>query len=175
MPPFMGLSSWAAFTPVHIDEQTAMMGDTVVFEHEVNPVMSAAFDAGLEVTALHNHFFFNEPKDFMHISGDGETKALAAGVVYDKIDEIHATNPTPVKSFTGNIATSNSITAAPLEATLSQPGMFKLVIDGFLNGKHYSTNQLLASGQRQTATSTSTTTGSSATRSLHERGQPCNR
>src|SRR5215467_2724678 len=80
MPPFMGLGSWAAFTPGH-DGQVIMMGDTVVFEDEVNPVMSAAFDAGLEVTALHNHFFFDEPKVyFMHIGGMGDAKTLAAGV-----------------------------------------------------------------------------------------------
>src|ERR1700704_3516083 len=41
MPPFMGLGSWAAFTPAHVASQVAMMGDTVVFEDEVNPVMSA--------------------------------------------------------------------------------------------------------------------------------------
>src|SRR6478672_7298070 len=71
MPPFMGLGSWAAFTPGH-DGQVMMMGDTVLFEDEVNPVMSAALDAGLEVTALHNHFFFDRPKVyFMHIGGTG--------------------------------------------------------------------------------------------------------
>lgn len=136
MPPFMGLSSWAAFTPAHIDSQVTMMGDTVVFEDEVNPVMSVAFDAGLEVTALHNHFFFDDPKVyFMHIGGHGETKALAAGVkkVYDKIGEIRAANPTPVKSFPGNIASPSSITAAPLETALgikgqADQGMFKVVI-----------------------------------------------
>jgi Domain of Unknown Function (DUF1259) len=136
MPPFMGLSSWAAFTPAHVESQVAMMGDTVVFEDEVNPVMSTAFDAGLEVTALHNHFFFDEPKVyFMHIGGHGETKALAAGVkkVYDKITEIRAANPTPVKTFPGNIASPSSITAAPLETALgmkgqTNQGMFKVVI-----------------------------------------------
>jgi Domain of Unknown Function (DUF1259) len=136
MPPFMGLSSWATFTLAHIDSQVAMMGDTVVFEDEVNPVMSAAFDAGLEVTALHNHFFFDDPKVyFMHIGGHGETKALAAGVkkVYDKIGEIRVANPTPVKSFPGNIASPSSITAAPLETALGKKGqadqgMFKVVI-----------------------------------------------
>jgi len=136
MPPFMGLSSWAAFTPSHIDSQVAMMGDTVVFEDEVNPVMSAAFDAGLEVTALHNHFFFEEPKVyFMHIGGHGEAKALAAGVkkVYDKIGEIRAASPTPLKSFPGNIASPSSITAVPLETVLglkgqANQGMFKVVI-----------------------------------------------
>ena len=72
MPPFMGLTSWAAFTPA-MTEQTMVMGDTVLFEDEVNPAMSAAFEAGLEVTALHNHFFFDEPKVyFMHIGGMGD-------------------------------------------------------------------------------------------------------
>jgi Domain of Unknown Function (DUF1259) len=134
MAPFMGLGSWAAFTPAH--NGAMLMGDTVVFEDEVNPAMSAAFDAGLEVTALHNHFFFDEPKVFfMHIGGHGDAKALAAGVkkVHDKISEIRAANPTPVKSFAGSIATPSTITAAPLEAALgmkgqASQGMFKIVI-----------------------------------------------
>src|SRR5712671_5339631 len=134
MPPFMGLGSWAAFTPAH--GGAMLMGDTVIFEDEVNPAMSAAFDAGLEVTALHNHFFFDEPKVFfMHIGGHGDVKALAAGVkkVYDKIAEIRAANPTPAKSFLGTIASPSLITAAPLEAALevkgqSNQGMFKIVI-----------------------------------------------
>ena len=134
MAPFMGLGSWAAFTPGH--GGAMMMGDTVLFEDEVNPAMSAAFDAGLEVTALHNHFFFDEPKVyFMHIGGTGDAKTLAAGVkkVYDKIAEIRAANPTPVKSFPGKIDAQSSITAAPLEEALgvkgqSNQGMFKVVI-----------------------------------------------
>jgi Domain of Unknown Function (DUF1259) len=100
MPPFMGLGSWAAFTPAH--GGAMLMGDTVVFEDEINPAMSVAFSAGLEVTALHNHFFFDEPKVFfMHIGGHGDAKALAAGVkkVYDKIAEIRVANPSPAKSY----------------------------------------------------------------------------
>src|SRR6516165_10726411 len=134
MAPFMGLGSWAAFTPGH--GGAIMMGDTVVFEDEVNPVMSAAFDAGLEVTALHNHFFFDEPKVyFMHIGGMGDAGTLAAGVkkIYDKIAEIRAANPTPGKSFGAKIGPTNAITAAPLEAILgakgdANQGMFKVVI-----------------------------------------------
>src|SRR5262245_41166033 len=61
MPPFMGLASWAAFTPGKMGG-TMVMGDTVLFQDEVNPAMSAALDNGLSVTALHNHFFFDEPK-----------------------------------------------------------------------------------------------------------------
>src|SRR5262249_60015115 len=109
MAPFMGLGSWAAFTPGH--GGAMMMGGTVLFEDEVNPIMSAAFDAGLEVTALHNHFFFDEPKVyFMHIGGTGEAKTPAAGVkkVYDKNAAIRPANPTPVTSFPGHIDTPTS-------------------------------------------------------------------
>jgi len=60
MPPFMGLTSWAAFTPMP-PSRVMVMGDLVLFEDEVNPVMSAALDSGLEVTALHNHFFSTSP------------------------------------------------------------------------------------------------------------------
>ena len=135
MPAFMGLGSWAAFTPAH-DGQVMMMGDTVVFEDEVNPAMSVAFDAGLEVTALHNHFFFDQPKVyFMHIGGMGNAGVLAAGVkkVYDKITEIRAANPVPGKFFAASIGGSNSITPAPLEGILglkgqANQGMFKIVI-----------------------------------------------
>ena len=50
------------------------MGDTVLFEDEVNAAMSAALENGLNVTALHNHFFFDHPKVyFMHIEGEGES------------------------------------------------------------------------------------------------------
>jgi len=61
MPPFMGLTSWAAFTEGKKAE-AMVMGDLVLFQDEVNPVMSAAFEHGLAVTALHNHFFYDEPK-----------------------------------------------------------------------------------------------------------------
>ncbi len=135
MPPFMGLTSWAAFTPTH-DGQTMMMGDTVVFEDEVNAAMSSALDAGLEVTALHNHFFFDEPKVyFMHIGGMGEAGALAAGVkkIYAKIAEIRVANPTPTKSFPAKIGAASAITVAPLEGILgvkgqASQGMFKIVV-----------------------------------------------
>jgi hypothetical protein len=126
MPPFMGLTSWAAFTPAH--GQVMMMGDTVVFEDEVNPAMSAAFDAGLEVTALHNHFFFDQPKVyFMHIGGMGDETQLAQGVkqVYEKIAEIRKANPEPQAQFMGNIPAQNKITAAPLERILGAEGTAK--------------------------------------------------
>ncbi|HZV20753.1 MAG TPA: DUF1259 domain-containing protein [Hyphomicrobiales bacterium] len=136
MPPFMGLGSWAAFTPA-AHGGAMVMGDTVLFEDEVNPVMSAALDSGLEVTALHNHFFFDQPKVyFMHIGGMGDVEKLATGVkkVWDKIAEIRSANPTPARTFGApKIAGENAITPAPLETILgvkgqSSQGMFKVVI-----------------------------------------------
>ncbi|MFL5307401.1 MAG: DUF1259 domain-containing protein [Polyangia bacterium] len=77
--PPMGLTSWAAFT--RAGAHTAVMGDIVLTEDQVNPVMSAALDHGLEVTALHNHFFWDTPKVmFMHIGGMGGEEDLARGV-----------------------------------------------------------------------------------------------
>lgn len=88
MTPPMGLTSWAAFQAV--GEQTMVMGDMVVLEDQVNPVMDVALENGLEVTALHNHFFWDSPKvTFMHIGGRGEEEKLAAAVgkVFTKIKE----------------------------------------------------------------------------------------
>src|SRR6266478_5914857 len=117
MPPFMGLGTWAAFTK-GVHTEAMVMGDTVLFEDEVNAAMSAAFDNGLSVTALHNHFFFDRPKVyFMHIEGEGGVDQLAGAVrkVYDKIKEVRAASPQPKQSF-GQIALpeKSSISAEPL-------------------------------------------------------------
>ena len=77
--PPMGLTCWAAF--IREGNHTAVMGDIVLTEDQVNQVMSAALDHGLEVTALHNHFFWDSPKVmFMHIGGMGDEEKLATGV-----------------------------------------------------------------------------------------------
>src|SRR4051812_36065845 len=86
MTPPMGLTAWAAFTKM--GDREMVMGDMVMTEDQVNPVMSAALDNGLEVTALHNHFFWDKPKVmFMHIGGMGDetTLATAVGKVFAKI------------------------------------------------------------------------------------------
>src|SRR5881398_2627382 len=101
MPPFMGLGTWAAFTK-GAHTEAMVMGDTVLFEDEVNPVMAVAFENGLEVTALHKHFFYEQPRVFfMHISGGGTVDQLASAVrkVYDKVKEIRGANPQPGNSF----------------------------------------------------------------------------
>src|SRR5579863_3557864 len=72
--PAAGLGSWAAFLPMA--HGAMVMGDTVAFQDEVDAAMDAAFAHGLEVTALHNHFFYDQPRVFfMHIEGHGDALA----------------------------------------------------------------------------------------------------
>jgi len=109
-PPAAGLGSWAAFKPIGNGEQAIVMGDTVVFQDEVDAAMDAAFDHGLKVTALHNHFFYDEPKVcFMHISGHGPAAELATGMktVWDAIKQVRAANAQPATHFAGAIPDTN--------------------------------------------------------------------
>ena len=126
MPPFMGLGTWAAFTGTN--DKALMMGDTVLFEDEVNPVMSVALDNGLSVTALHNHFFFDQPKVyFMHIEGMDQVDklAIAARKVYDKIKEIRAADAKPKNAFGQPLGVKNSISPAPLNEIFKMQGDVK--------------------------------------------------
>src|SRR5262245_48164770 len=140
--PFAGLGSWAAFTPA--PHGAMVMGDTVVFQDEVSPAMDAAFERKLEVTGLHNHFFYDEPKVyFMHVGGAGEPEKLAAGVkaVWDAIKKVRADNPTPAARFPGDAPKAGAVTAGPIEAALghksdSQAGVVKVTIgrEGSMHG-----------------------------------------
>src|SRR5712692_5659122 len=121
--PFAGLGSWAAFTPA--PHGAMVMGDTVVFQDEVTAAMDAAFAGGLEVTALHNHFFFDEPKVyFMHIGGQGEPEKLAAAVkgVWDAIKKVRADQPMPARQFAGDAPKPGTIDAAAIEKTIGRDG-----------------------------------------------------
>ena len=72
-----GFGGWVAMTK-GTGSMNVMMGDLVLTEDEVNPVMSALLDNGLEVTALHNHFFWEQPRIFyMHVHGRGTPADLA--------------------------------------------------------------------------------------------------
>jgi len=127
MPPFMGLGTWAAFTATK--DGAMVMGDTVLFEDEVNAAMSVALDNGLNVTALHNHFFFDHPKVyFMHIEGEGAVDQLAGAVrkVYDAAKQIRAASPNPKDSFgAASLPEKSSITAAPLNEIFGAQGESK--------------------------------------------------
>jgi hypothetical protein len=72
-----GFGGWVAMTK-GTGGMDVMMGDLVLLQDEVNPVMAALLDNGLEVTALHNHFFWDEPRMFyMHVHGHGTPADLA--------------------------------------------------------------------------------------------------
>jgi len=76
-PTGFGFGGWLAMTK-GTGGNDVMMGDLVLLEKEVNPVMSALLDNGLEITALHNHFFFDQPRIFyMHVHGHGKAEELA--------------------------------------------------------------------------------------------------
>src|SRR5881397_2203544 len=76
-PTAFGFGGWLAMTKGD-GGHDVMMGDLVLLEDEVNPVMSALLENGLEVTALHNHFFWEQPRIFyMHVHGHGKAADLA--------------------------------------------------------------------------------------------------
>jgi hypothetical protein len=138
MPPFMGLTSWAAFTPGGKPGVEALaMGDLVLFEDEVNPAMSAALDSGLEVTALHNHFFFDKPRVFfMHIAGEGATDRLARAVksTLDAASESRRNGAQPAAGFgTPPPSMPSHIDGTKLDAIFgirgsTKDGMYKAVM-----------------------------------------------
>jgi hypothetical protein len=118
------------------EKAVMLMGDLVLFQDEVSPAMSAALGNGLEVTALHNHFFYDEPRVFfMHIGGEGDAGPLAAGVrkVLDAVKQVRDKSPQPASGFGGEkLASSSTISAPPLDqifgaAGRSKDGMYKIV------------------------------------------------
>ena len=136
MAPFIGLPSWATFMPGG-KTGAMVMGDMVLFEDEVNPVMSAALEMGLAVTALHNHFFFDKPKVyFMHIGGEGAIESLAEGVraILDKEKEIRTANPQPADSFgIGPLPAKSSIDGEAISKVFglggdAKGGMYKVTV-----------------------------------------------
>jgi hypothetical protein len=98
-----GFGGWLAMTKGS-GGHDVMMGDLVLLEDEVNPVMSALLSNGLEVTALHNHFFFESPRVFyMHVHGHG-TPAELARMVKPAIDLIGKGSPQHQSSVSGGKA-----------------------------------------------------------------------
>ncbi len=108
-----GFGGWVAMTKGE-GGMDVMMGDLVLQEDEVNPVMSALLDNGLEVTALHNHFFFENPRIFyMHVHGHGKAADLATKVkpALDLIGKGSARHQSSVSGGMSNISAGQIDTA----------------------------------------------------------------
>jgi Domain of Unknown Function (DUF1259) len=116
-----GFGGWVALTKG--DGMDVMMGDLVLTEDEVNPVMSALLQNGLDVTALHNHFFWEQPRIFyMHVHGMGTPADLATRVkpAIDLIDQaakkaLGSASSAPVQSAT-------TLDGAALAKIIGTPG-----------------------------------------------------
>ena len=130
--PAMGLTSWAAFIPR--EQSTMAMDDMMVSENQVNPVVDAALGKGLEVTELHNHSLWDQPRvRFMHIGGHGDesTMATAVGKVLAKIKKAASADPGPPASAPEVGGTGPD--PAKLDAILGQHGtltacVYKVVV-----------------------------------------------
>ena len=125
-----GFGGWIAMTK-GTGGNDVMMGDLVLLEDEVNPVMSALLSNGLEVTALHNHFFFESPRIFyMHVHGHGKAADLAR-MAKPALDLIGKGSPQHQSSVSGG---TSSITGG----TIDTAKIAKLVgHEGEQNGQVY--------------------------------------
>ena len=125
VPTPFGFGGWFALTKGDGGEDV-MMGDLVLTQDEVNPVMSALLDHNLEVTALHNHFFWDEPRVFfMHIHGHGQAAALAEQIK-------------PALDLIGKGASAAAKPASPPATTLDTANLAKIVgHEGEQNGAVY--------------------------------------
>lgn len=111
-----GFGGWVAFTK-GTGGMDVMMGDLVLSEDEVNPVMSKLLENGLEVTALHNHFFWEQPRIFyMHVHGMGTPADLAG-----RLKPALALIPTPPPPAAGAAA------AAPAPSGLDVAALARIV------------------------------------------------
>jgi len=106
-----GFGGWLALTKGDRG-MDVMMGDLVLLEEEVNPVMSVLINNGLDVTALHNHFFFESPRIFyMHVHGHGKAADLAK-MVKPAVDLIGRVSPQRQSSVSGG---SSNVSAGQMD------------------------------------------------------------
>jgi len=116
-----GFGGWVAMTKGDGGHQV-LMGDLVLLQDEVNPVMSALLANGFDVTALHNHFFWDEPHMFyMHVHGHGAAADLAKKLK-PAIDLIGKSSPAPAPTATAGAAPANALNTAKLVEIVGTKG-----------------------------------------------------
>jgi hypothetical protein len=141
-----GFGGWASIKKTVDGKSAVLMSDTVLLEEEVNPLISSAQANGLEISAIHNHFFYEQPRIFyMHLHGMGSpeelAKKFASAIKASKISPANqpqttsvATNPSVQSGNTGT-PTSASPTGKEL---FNLPSLDKIVgYTGVVNGPTY--------------------------------------
>ncbi len=125
-----GFGGWVAFTKGD-DGSEVMMGDLVLTEDEVNPVMSAILSNGLDVTALHNHFFREQPRMFyMHVHGRGKASELARKLepAIDWIDGAARKRGAPPAAVVGGKLDAERIAGIVGHTGETSGGVYKITI-----------------------------------------------
>src|SRR6476619_5143104 len=114
--PPLALGGWVAFMPMH---DTAMvMGDLVLLETEINPVMAKLIEGGLEITAVHNHLLRASPATFyMHVGGHGDPVKMAA-VIHDALSE----SKTPLAPSAASAPPAIDLDTAQLDQIIGAKG-----------------------------------------------------
>lgn len=124
-----GFGGWIALTK-GADGSDVMMGDLVLLQEEVNPVMSALLDNGIEITALHNHFFWDDPHIFyMHVHGLGKAADVARRVKpgLDLIGHVKLLAVTPI-SGTGTALDTEKLAKIVGHAGEQSGAVYKITV-----------------------------------------------
>jgi len=114
--PALALGGWVAFKPAH--DGAMAMGDLVLLETEINPVMLKMIAGGLEITAIHNHLLRANPATFyMHVAGHGDPAKLAT-VLHDALAE----SKTPRQVTSSNPPSAVDLDTAQLDQIIGAKG-----------------------------------------------------
>jgi hypothetical protein len=114
--PALALGGWIAFKPMH--DGAMVMGDLVLLETEVNPVMAKLTEGGLEITAVHNHLLRASPATFyMHVGGHGDPVKMA-GVIHDAL----AASKTPLAGSAASPPPAIDLDTAQLDQIVGARG-----------------------------------------------------
>jgi biotin operon repressor len=115
--PALALGGWVAFKPAH--GGAMVMGDLVLLETEINPVMTALIQNGLEITAVHNHVLRGSPATFyMHVGGHGDPAKMAT-VIRDAL----AASKTPLATPTAAPPPAIDLDTAQLDQIIGVKGL----------------------------------------------------
>lgn len=127
--PALALGSWLAFKPM--GNEVMVMGDLVLTQEEINPVLARLEQGGVEITALHNHLLRSSPATmYMHVHGHGEPSKLAT-----TLREALNASKTPFGAETAGISPQAATQASTTASTGQSPDLDTAAIDQTLGRK----------------------------------------